>query len=103
VRSEVITAVKITMSVFWVVGRYRRFRGTYCPFRTEEQSSMFLQTLESTYKCTQHKTQKTNIANFNNVLEGPFRSFELELALALIVLKQFPVQTSVAASSICIP
>jgi hypothetical protein len=36
VRSEVLTAVKMSMLVFWVVklcgliGRYERFGGTYC-------------------------------------------------------------------------
>jgi hypothetical protein len=63
VRSEVLTAVKMSMLLFWVVTPcrlvgccYKRFGRKNCPFRTEANSTLkmervcFSETLVCTYK-----------------------------------------------------
>jgi hypothetical protein len=60
-RFEVLTAVKISIMVFWVVtpcglaGTYHRFGGTYCP---EDGCSMFVQSLIFNYKSARRHNPK---------------------------------------------
>jgi hypothetical protein len=91
-RSVVLTAVKMSMLVFWVVtpcglvGRYQRFRGTYClllqgflsPSSAPKMEALcFSETLVSTFKSTRRY-----------YLEDQHRQFLIDCVFCRFIIKE---------------
>jgi hypothetical protein len=94
VRSEVLTAVKVSSLAFWVVtpcglvGRYQRFGGTYC---RHHQDEVLVSTCKSTWRYNSEDQHRQGFGN------SEFHTFVVTLMKTLIYEAESIKQVSVVA------